>query len=101
MPDDANQSILVVYGRESCSQSRMLRNLLDKEAVIYEWRDIVQGEEKYQDELRELAGGYLSVPTVVFPDGSVLVEPWPREVFKKLRTPPGFWEKLGNFFKKM
>jgi hypothetical protein len=29
---------------------------------------------QYQDALRQMAGGYLSTPTVLFLDGSVLVE---------------------------
>jgi hypothetical protein len=34
--------------------------------------------------LKALARGYLSVPTLVFPDGSVMIEPSSRSVLLKL-----------------
>ena len=49
----------------------------------YEWRDIVDGDPDFKDELSLLARGHLSVPTVVFPDGEVMVEPNPKEVLAR------------------
>ena len=75
---------LVVYGHNYCIQAKFLVAALDKHNVDYEWRDVMQDEPDYQDELRQLANGNLSVPTTVFPDGTVMVEPWPGKVLKKL-----------------
>jgi len=45
-----------------------------------------------------LAHGYLSVPTVIFPDGSVMVELMPNEMLAKLnRGPrPGLLQRLSG-----
>ncbi len=87
--DPAQQtSRLIVYGHNYCPQSRLLLAALNDRHIDHEWRDIVEGEPHYKDELRQLARGNLSVPTVIFPDGTVLVEPWPQDVLARLE-PPG------------
>jgi hypothetical protein len=43
--------------------------------VDFELLDIGQGDEALSQQLLTLTGGNLSVPTVQFPDGVVLVEP--------------------------
>jgi glutaredoxin len=78
---------LIVYGHDFCWQARRLASVLDKYGIRYEWRDVSEGEPRYQDELRRLTRGNLSVPTVVFLDGTVMVEPWPDDVLKKLSAP--------------
>ena len=64
----------------------MLARALKKNAVDHEWRDVMTGPASWQAELKTLANGNLSVPTVVFPDGKVLVEPWPDQVLKTSGT---------------
>jgi mycoredoxin len=71
----AENSLLIVYGHEYCSQAWSMRETLKEHGVPYEWRDIVRGDPGWKDELRALAGGNLSVPTVRFADGTVWVEP--------------------------
>ena len=63
----------------------MLAEALAGHQIEHEWRDVMEGEPGFRDELRQLARGYLSVPTLVFPDGTVLVEPLPRDVLERLR----------------
>lgn len=89
--DHNKQSHLIVYGHDFCGQAILLSKALEEREIEFEWRDIRRGEPRFQDELRELAHGYLSVPTVVFPDGSVMVEPLPNEVLGKLSTGPRVW----------
>jgi hypothetical protein len=68
---------------------------LTKYRIDHEWRDVKAGQPHYADELRDLANGYLSVPTVIFPDGMVMVEPWPNQVLNRLGLKPSSWlEKL-------
>lgn len=75
---------LIVYGHNYCLQAQLLANELTKQQVEYEWRDVMQGPARYARELKALANGNLSVPTVVFPNGDILVEPWPGQVLQKL-----------------
>ena len=76
---------LIVYGHEYCADAIYLQGYLNRNGITYEWRDIEQGDPQFQDELRLLARRYLSVPTVIFPDGEVLVEPNPKEVLARLK----------------
>lgn len=75
---------LVIYTHDYCPQSHMLADALKEVSVEIEWRDVRVGAPKWQEELKSIARGYLSVPTVVFGDGTVMVEPWPQEVMNKL-----------------
>ena len=77
-------SRLIVYGHAYCGLAAWLQRTLDENGIDYEWRDVRTGEARFKDELKALARGYLSVPTVIFPDGTVMVEPRPEMVLKKL-----------------
>ena len=89
-----NQS-MVVYGHSHCPLSRLMAKSLKKHKIDHEWRDVNQDQQGFADELRQLANGYLSVPTVIFPDGTVMVEPWPTQVLRKMDIEPTGWlEKL-------
>ena len=88
---------LIVYGHNVCGLARMLAEALAEYHIDHEWRDIADGEPRFKDELRQLARGHLSVPTVVFPDGTVMVEPLPDEVLSKLSLrQPGLMERLSR-----
>lgn len=80
-----NVERLIVYGRHSCGRSHWLYEELMEHQVDFEWRDIVMGEPRFREELLKLARGCLSVPTVIFPDGAVMVEPRPDQVLNKLQ----------------
>lgn len=75
--------VLIVYGHRGCAQATHLRRELEAHGIPYEWRDVREGDERHREALMELAGGFLSVPTVVFPDGEVLVEPRVQQVLRK------------------
>ena len=81
---------LIVYGHNFCGLARMLADALAEHHIEHEWRDVRDGEPRFRDELRQLARGYLSVPTVIFPDGTVMVEPWPEDVLGKLKPSSQF-----------
>ena len=92
-----NHQPMIVYGHKYCAQAVMLARTLAQYRIEHEWRDIREGDPIWKDELLALARGYLSVPTVVFPDGTVMVEPWPGQVLKKLGIEkPGFLDRLLN-----
>ena len=96
METPVSSSRLIVYGNDYCPQASLLKSALAKHKIDYEWRDVMNGDPRYQDELRNLARGNLSVPTVIFPDGTVMVEPWPHQVLHKLH--PGRPSLLQRLF---
>jgi mycoredoxin len=75
---------LIVYGHDFCPLSRSVRRALNENHIAFEWRDVETGDPSYRDELKKLASGFVSVPTVIFPDGTVMVEPNSTAVLKKL-----------------
>lgn len=87
---------LIVYGDNFCGHTRRLVNALKREGLEYEWRDVSLGSgvAEYREELRQLAKGHLSVPTVVFPDGSVLIEPPVDLVLSRLKPRRGLLDRL-------
>ncbi len=79
---DGEQKIKM-YGTTWCGSSRTARRLLDENHIAYDWVDIDQDMDarKYVEEVNR---GYRSVPTIVFPDGSMLVEPTTSALKEKL-----------------
>jgi mycoredoxin len=75
---------ILLYGRSGCASVGPVRRLLDEAGVAYTYLDIRQDAE-VAARLRALTGGYESVPTLVFPDGSVLIEPWVGALRKRLK----------------
>ena len=74
---------ITLYGTTWCGGSRRTRLLLDQHQIPYRWVDIDLDEEaaKYVESLNH---GYRSVPTIVWPDGSLLVEPSADKLARKL-----------------
>jgi mycoredoxin len=98
-PDSKDEkNTIIIYGHRYCSQAKLLRETLDQRRINYEWRDIREGDPVFQDELRELANGNLSVPTVVLPNGMVLIEPLPGQVLKLLKPARGLLFKIADLF---
>ncbi len=80
---DEMESMIVIYGTNWCGGSRRARLLLEENHVPYRFVDIELDEEA-AEYVESLANGYRSVPTIVWPDGSYLVEPSGSELAKKL-----------------
>jgi glutaredoxin len=78
-----NDAPLTIYGTNWCGGSRRARLLFDKHKIPYRWVDIDLDEEagKYVETLNH---GFRSVPTIVWPDGTVLVEPSEEDLTKKM-----------------
>ncbi|MGN6446725.1 glutaredoxin family protein [Amnibacterium sp.] len=64
---------ITVYGADWCSDCRRSKALLDRDGVAYRWVD-VEASKEAADEAMAISGRP-SIPVVVFPDGSHLVEP--------------------------
>ncbi len=76
-------SEITLYGNTWCGGSRRVRLLFDQHKIPYRWVDIDK-DEKAAQYVESLTHGYRSVPTIVWPDGSFLVEPASDELAKKL-----------------
>lgn len=70
---------IVVYATSWCGDCRLAKRVLDERRVSYTWIDIDRDPSAVDLVLR-LNGGYRTVPTIIFPDGRVLVEPTRREL---------------------
>jgi mycoredoxin len=81
-----SQSIKV-YGTRWCPDCQRAKQVLTKKGIAYEWIDIEEdpASAAYVEKVNK---GYKSVPTIVFTDGSVLVEPSNSELEKKLASQP-------------
>lgn len=92
MDDSSSNARLVVYGHRLCGLALKLEDTLNKRGIDFEWRDVRgrsdRGGPRFADELRRLAGGHCSVPTIIFPDGAVLIEPSPEDVLRRLHWGP-------------
>jgi len=77
------ESKVTVYGAYWCPDCRRAKRFLGEQFVPYKWVDIEQDKdgEKYVLEKNQ---GKRIIPTIVFKDGSFLVEPSNAELAKKL-----------------
>ena len=75
---------VVVYGTNWCPACRSVRRFLDANEFLYAWIDI-DSSETGRAFVLEVNKGNASVPTIVFPDGSILVEPSLIALNKKFR----------------
>lgn len=75
---------LTVYGADWCRDCRRSKALLDQEGVAYRWVD-VEASKEAADEAQAISGRQ-SIPVVVFPDGSFLVEPTDDALRARLAT---------------
>ena len=76
---------ITVYGTNWCLDSRRARRFLDAHQIKYIWINIDQDIQAEQFVL-ELNKGMRSVPTIIFPDGSSLVEPSTKTLEEKFIT---------------
>ena len=68
------QQRIQVFGAKTCTDTARSRHFLDRNRVSYEWIDVDEDGEALAY-IQEVNGGVRRTPTIVFPDGSILVEP--------------------------
>ena len=71
-----------MYMTTWCGDCRFAKRWFDAHSIPYEAINIETDEEAAELVMR-VNRGKQSVPTIIFPDGSVLVEPGPRELAAK------------------
>lgn len=65
---------IIVYGTRWCYDTTRARRWLDQHNITYRYIDIEHDNEA-RLRVETINNGYRSVPTIIFPDGSILVEP--------------------------
>ncbi|MBM2827218.1 MAG: mrx1 [Dehalococcoidia bacterium] len=78
-----NESQIVMYGTTWCPDCTRAKRFLDQREIQYKWINVDADQEGLQLVLR-INHGKRVVPTILFPDGSVLVEPSNAELAQKL-----------------
>jgi glutaredoxin-like protein len=78
-----NQPNITMYGADWCPDCRRAKWFLDLHQIQYKWVDIDQDREAsaYVERINK---GKRIIPTIVFGDGSILVEPTNAELATKL-----------------
>lgn len=77
-----NEQTIKMYATAWCGDCRMAKRWFDSHGISYEYIDIEE-DEKAAEYVTRVNRGYQSVPTIVFPDGTILVEPSTRELASK------------------
>ncbi len=77
------QEEIVFYGTKWCFDCKRSRAYLDRMNVEYRYVDIDKDPDG-RAFVQEVNKGSRSVPTIVFPDGEILVEPTDAELAGKL-----------------
>ena len=77
MPD------IKVYGAPWCPDCKRAKKFLGEQRVAYDWFDIDADGEALRF-VEQLQGGGRTIPTIIFPDGSHLLEPSNDELARKL-----------------
>lgn len=77
-------TMLKIYGTTWCSDCRRVKNWLQEHIIAF--TDInIENDEKAVEEVLRINKGIQTVPTVVFPNGFVLIEPDIQTLEKKVQ----------------
>ncbi len=72
-----------MYGANWCGDCRRAKQFFGEQRVHYEYIDLTQQPDAIS-EVERINNGMRSIPTIIFPDGSVLVEPSNTQLAAKL-----------------
>lgn len=65
---------MIVYGTEWCGDTRRAKKILNEYQIDYEYINVERDSEA-EKIVKQINNGFRSVPTIIFPDGSIIVEP--------------------------
>jgi len=82
VPETTTDQKIVMYATSWCGDCRMAKRWFDQHDVAYDYIDIEQNDDAAAYVV-QVNGGRRTVPTIVFPDGSILVEPSARDLAAK------------------
>jgi mycoredoxin len=76
---------ILMYATNWCPDCVRVRRYLDEHKIKYTWLNINEDPEA-RAYVEKVNRGFQSVPTMVWPDGSTLVEPSIRQLVAKLES---------------
>jgi mycoredoxin len=82
---DTTENTIVVYGTTWCADCVRAKRILDSQGTAYRWVNIEE-DSKAATLVQQMNQGMRRVPTIVFPDGTILVEPSNAELHKQLAS---------------
>ena len=85
---------ILMFGANWCGDCRRAKRFFDEHHIDYEWIDVDKNPEAAVH-VQEINKGMRSIPTIIFPDGSILVEPSNSELAKKLGLQQERWRLPG------
>ncbi len=77
---------ITVYGSTWCSDCKRAKRFLGDQQVEYKWVD-VERDDKARKFVEDQSEGKTIIPTIVFDDGSILIEPTNAQLAAKLGLP--------------
>jgi mycoredoxin len=81
-PHSPNTPKIVMYSTLYCPDCMRAKAFFDANDIPYD-RVLLEGNDEATEFVLKVNNGFRSVPTIVFPDGSVLVEPSWQELKEK------------------
>ncbi|AKG53273.1 putative glutaredoxin-like protein [Dehalogenimonas sp. WBC-2] len=69
-----NPEIITVYGTAWCPDCLRAKRVFESHGINFKWIDLAQ-DTAAVTYVEKINKGNRSVPTIVFPDGSIMVEP--------------------------
>jgi mycoredoxin len=82
VPSSTEKDTIKMFATTWCGDCRMAKRWLDSHNIPYEYINI-EHDEQAAEYVMQVNRGMRTVPTIVFPDGSVLVEPSVRDLAAK------------------
>ena len=76
---------ITLYGTSWCSDCRRALRVLDQHQITYQYINI-ERDDAARRYVEPVNNGNQSVPTIVFPDGSIMVEPSSSALAQKLAS---------------
>lgn len=74
---------ITLYGTPWCGDCKRALRVLDQHKIAYQYVNI-ESDDTAREYVERVNNGNQSVPTIVFPDGSILVEPSSAVLTQKL-----------------
>ncbi len=76
-----------VYGAPWCPDCKRVKQFLNEQRVPFEWIDVQENPDSMRY-VEKINNGKQAIPTILFPDKSILVEPSNAELAEKLGLRP-------------
>lgn len=74
MTEAAKKATIRMYGADWCADTRLAKRFMEQHGIPYEWIDVEQSDDA-RTTVKRINHGFVSVPTIVFEDGSTMTEP--------------------------